>query len=67
MKIAIVATLIICGVFLVFNRIIYGTLLVALGSIIFYFRKGIEHNEVAYMDAETFESCDEAFIDLDNP
>ncbi|WP_299128554.1 hypothetical protein [uncultured Winogradskyella sp.] len=42
MKIAIVATLIICGVLLVFNRINYGILLVALGSIIFYFRKGIE-------------------------
>ena len=42
MKIAIVATLIICGVLLVFNLIIYGILLVALGSIIFYFRKGIE-------------------------
>jgi len=42
MKIAIVITLIVCGVFLVFNRIYYGILLVALGSIIFYFRKGIE-------------------------
>jgi len=42
MKLVIVITLIICGAVLLYNYIYDGIFLIALGTIIFFFKKGIE-------------------------